>query len=133
VLCPFRSYLHLQTDEERLRALRAARALLVPGGRLIFDVFAPGPDDVAETHGRWLEREPEIFEHAEWDTRARTLTLSVRSDDGETTMRLAWIPAEQWGDLLGRAGFEVVACYGWFDRRPYAAGEDSVWIARRPL
>jgi len=22
--------------------------------------------------------------------------------------------------------------YGWFDLRPYADGEDTVWIARRP-
>jgi hypothetical protein len=25
----------------------------------------------------------------------------------------------------------VLECYGWFDRRPFAGGEDSVWIARR--
>ncbi|HEX6680665.1 MAG TPA: class I SAM-dependent methyltransferase, partial [Gaiellaceae bacterium] len=56
VVCPFRSFLHLHTDEERLAALVAARELLVDGGRLIFDVFAPGDDDIAETHGRWLER-----------------------------------------------------------------------------
>ena len=71
---------------ERLRALGAARELLEPDGRLVFDVFAPGPDDVAETHGRWIEREPEIFERADWDTERRTLTLSVRGGDGATTM-----------------------------------------------
>jgi len=25
----------------------------------------------------------------------------------------------------------VLECYGWFDRRPFAGGEDSVWIALR--
>jgi SAM-dependent methyltransferase len=132
VLCPFRSYLHLRTDEERLEALRAARELLVPGGRLIFDVFAPGADDIAETHGRWLEREPEIFERADWDTDARTLTLSVRGSSGEATMALAWLSADEWQALLERAGFEVEALYGWFDRRPFHGGEDMVWIARKP-
>jgi SAM-dependent methyltransferase len=131
VLCPFRSYLHLRTDEERLGALRAARQLLVPGGRLIFDVFAPGDDDIAETHGRWLEREPEIFERPSWDTDARTLTLSVRGPSGEATMALAWLSADEWRALLERAGFEVEALYGWFDRRPFRGGEDMVWIARR--
>ena len=130
VLCPFRSYLHLRTDEERLEALRAARKLLVPGGRLIFDVFAPGADDIAETHGRWLEREPEIFERADWDTDARTLTLSVRGPSGEATMALAWLSADEWRALLEQAGFEVEALYGWFDRRPFRGGEDMVWIAR---
>jgi SAM-dependent methyltransferase len=131
VLCPFRSYLHLHTDEERLGALRAARELLVDGGKLIFDVFAPGEDDITDTHGRWLEREPEIFERAEWDTLARTLTLSVRGPDGETTMALAWLSSEEWRALLERAGFEVEVLYGWFDRRPFRGGEDMVWIARR--
>ena len=131
VVCPFRSFLHLHTDEDRLAALGAARELLMDGGRLIFDVFAPGDDDIAETHGRWLEREPGIFERADWDTSSRTLTLSVRGPNGETTMALAWLSAEEWRELLERAGFEVDALYGWFDRRPYRGGEDQVWIARR--
>jgi len=131
VICPFRSYLHLRTDAERLRALLAARDLLVPGGRLVFDVFAPGADDIAETDGRWLEREPEIFERADWDTERRTLTLSVRGPTGEATLALAWLSADEWRALLERAGFEVEALYGWFDRRPFRGGEDMVWIARR--
>jgi SAM-dependent methyltransferase len=132
VTCPFRAYLHLHDDNARLRALRAAGELLVPGGLLAFDVFAPGADDVAETHNRWLEREPGIFERARWDTERRRLTLSVRGQSGETTMELAWLSPEEWRDVIERAGFEVVAHYGWFDRRPYRDGEDSIWIARRP-
>jgi len=132
VTCPFRSYLHLLDDGERLGALRAARELLVPGGRLVFDVFAPGADDIAETHGRWLEREPGIFERADWDTRERTLTLSVRGEGGATTFTLAWLSPDEWRALLERAGFQVIGCFGWFDRRPYRGGEDTVWIARRP-
>jgi SAM-dependent methyltransferase len=132
VTCPFRAYLHLRSDDERLRALRASYELLLPGGRLVFDVFAPGEDDIAETHGRWLEREPGIFERADWDIETRTLTLSVRGDTGETTMALSWLSPEEWRDVIERAGLEVVAHYGWFDRRPYRGGEDSVWMARRP-
>jgi SAM-dependent methyltransferase len=132
VTCPFRSYLHLRDDAERLTALRAAHELLVPGGRLVFDVFAPGADDIAQTHGRWLEREHGIFERADWDERARTLTLSVRDENASSTMTLAWISPAEWRHLLGAAGFEIEACYGWFDRTPYRGGEDTVWIARRP-
>jgi SAM-dependent methyltransferase len=132
VTCPFRSYLHLLDDKARLRALSAARALLVPGGRLVFDVFAPGAEDIAATHGRWLEREPGIFERADWDSRARTLTLSVRGDSGSTTFTLAWLTPAEWRTLLEAAGFQVLGCFGWFDRKPYSGGEDTVWIARRP-
>jgi SAM-dependent methyltransferase len=132
VTCPFRSYLHLLDDAARLRALRAARGLLALGGRLVFDVFEPSAQDIAETHGRWLEREPGIRERADWDSRARTLTLSVRGKSGETTFVLAWLSNAEWRSLLERAGFQVIGCYGWFDRRPHAGGEDTVWVARRP-
>jgi SAM-dependent methyltransferase len=131
VTCPFRAYLHLRDDEERRHGLARAYELLVGGGRLVFDVFAPGADDIATTHGRWLEREPGIFERADWDTGERTLTLSVRDDERASTMTLAWLDPPEWRALLEAAGFEVLACYGWFDRRPYAGGEDTVWIARR--
>lgn len=132
VTCPFRSFLHLLDDETRLRALRAAHELLVPGGRFVFDVFAPSAEDIADTHARWLEREPGIWERAEWDSRARTLTLSVRGTVGATSFVLAWLSNDEWRALIEQAGLQVVGCYGWFDRRPYAGGEDTVWVARRP-
>ena len=131
VLIPFRSLLHMTTEADRLRALAAANELLLPGGRLIFDVFAPSSEDVADTHGRWLEREPGIFERADWDEGERTLTLSVRRGEEASTMLLAWLSPAEWRQLLDRAGFEVVADWGWFDRRPYAGGEDVVFAATR--
>jgi SAM-dependent methyltransferase len=131
VTCPFRALLHLESDEDRLQALRAVRALLLPGGRFVFDVFAPSRDDIEETHGRWVEREPGIWERADWDLDQRVLTLTVRGEAGETRMHLAWRSPEEWRHLLERAGLEVLACYGWFDMRPYEGGEDTVWIARR--
>jgi SAM-dependent methyltransferase len=131
VTCPFRAFLHLADDDERLGGLRAARELLVDDGRLVFDVFTPSRDDIEETHARWLEREPGIWERADWDEDERRLTLSVRGEAGEGTMTLSWLSVPEWQALLERAGFRVEGCYGWFDRRPYAGGEDSVWIARR--
>jgi len=132
VTCPFRSFLHLLDDDTRLRALRAARELLVPGGRFVFDVFAPSAEEIADTNARWLEREPGIWERADWDSRARTLTLSVRGESGETSFVLAWLSNDEWRALLESAGLQIVGCHGWFDRRPYSGGEDTVWVARRP-
>jgi SAM-dependent methyltransferase len=131
VICPFRSLLHMHTDEDRLGVLGAAYDLLLPGGRFVFDVFTPDADDIAQTQGRWLEREPGIFEHAVWDESARTLKLTVRGDERETTMALAWLSPDEWRGLLERAGFEIEACYGWFDRTPYKGREDTVWVTRR--
>ena len=132
VTSPFRALLHLGDDVERLSALRTVRELLVPGGRFVFDVFAPSEEDMQETDGRWIEREPGIWERADWDRQGRILTLSVKGDAGSTSMRLAWLPAERWRSLLRGAGFDVLGCYGWFDMRPYTGGEDTIWIAERP-
>ena len=46
-------------------------------------------------------------------------------------MQLAWLSPLEWRRLLDRAGFELEAQYGWFDRRPYAGGEDVVFAATR--
>lgn len=132
VVCPFRSLLHMEAEVEKLRALRAARELLEPGGSFVFDVFSPSPEDIEETDGRWIEREPGIFERADWDEAARTLSLSVRSDDGAaTTFGLHWLSAPEWLRLLDEAELDVEELYGWFDRRPHDGDEDMVFVTRR--
>ena len=128
-ISPFRAFLHLVSNQERRLALARIRELLRPDGRFVFDVFAPSEEDIAETHGRWIEREPEIFERADWDAAERRLTLSVRAPDGETSMELAWLSQPEWSGLLEQSGFAAQACYGWFDRSPYDGGPDMVFIA----
>jgi SAM-dependent methyltransferase len=131
VICPFRSLLHMESEDEKLRALRAARNLLADDGRFVFDVFAPSREDIEETDGRWLEREPGIFERADWDEGSRTLSLSVRSDEAETTFGLHWLSAPEWLRLLDAAGLEVEAVYGWFDLRPRGDDEDMIFVTRK--
>ena len=132
VICPFRSLLHMETEHEKLRALRAAHDLLEPGGHFVFDVFAPSREDIEETDGRWLEREPGIFERADWDEGSRTLRLSVRSTDGPaTSFGLHWLSITEWLRLLDEAALDAEAVYGWFDRRPHDGEEDMVFVTRR--
>jgi SAM-dependent methyltransferase len=130
VICPFRSLLHMETEAEKLRALRAAHGLLEEDGRFVFDVFAPSREDIEETDGRWLEREPGIFERADWDEASRTLTLSVRSEGSVATFGLHWLSLAEWLRLLDEAGFEVDDVYGWFDRRAYDGDEDMIFRTR---
>lgn len=130
VICPFRSLLHMETEDEKLVALDAAHALLEPNGRFVFDVFSPSPEDIEETDGRWLEREPGIFERADWDEGTRTLSLSVRSGDTATTFGLHWLSAPEWLRILDKADFEVEAVHGWFDLRPYGGDEDMIFVCR---
>lgn len=132
VICPFRSLLHMPGRGEKLAALQAAHGLLEPGGAFVFDVFAPSREDIEETNGRWLEREPGIFERADWDEAARTLTLSVRSGDVGASFGLHWLAEAEWRELIEEAGFDVESVWGWFDRRPHAGEEDMIFTCRRP-
>jgi SAM-dependent methyltransferase len=131
VTIPFRSLLHMETDGDRRATLRAVRRLLEPGGRFVFDVFAPAADDIAATDGRWLEREPGIWERADWNERTRTLILRLRGPAAESEMSLAWLSVPEWRALLGEEGFDVEALYGWFNGKRWRGGEDSIWVCRR--
>lgn len=131
IAIPFRSLLHMESDDDRRAALRAVRDRLAPDGRFVFDVFTPAADDIADTHARWLEREPGIWERADWHEETRTLILRVRGAEGEAEMSLAWLSVPEWRALLADEGFELEALYGWFDRSPWSGGEDSVWVCRR--
>jgi SAM-dependent methyltransferase len=131
VICPFRSFLHLRTDADRRKTLRAVHELLLPGGRFVFDVFAPSREDIVDTNERWLEREPGIWERAVWDEDTSTLTLTVRDPEVESTLQLAWLAPDRWRELLESEGFTVDALYGWFDRTPYTGDEDTIWVASR--
>ena len=130
VICPFRSLLHMESEDEKLRALRAARALLEPDGRFVFDVFSPSREDIEETQGLWLEREPGIFERADWNEGSRTLTLSIRSDGAVTSFGLHWLSVAEWLRLLDEVGLVVDAVYGWFDRREHDRHEDMIFVTR---
>ena len=130
VIAPFRSLLHLETDADRRAVLRAVQRHLAPKGHFVFDVFAPSPEDIEETQGKWLEREPGIWERADWFESTRTLILHVRGEAGEAEMSLAWLDVREWKALLREEGFVVENVYGWFDRKPWRGGEDSIYVCR---
>ncbi|MDX6570173.1 MAG: hypothetical protein QOH15_2751 [Gaiellales bacterium] len=132
VLVPFRPYLHLVGDGERLRALRGARELLAPGGRLVFDVFEPTAADIRKTHDRWIEREAGIWERARWNAAERTIDLAVRARGRIVEMRLEWRSSDEWRALCAAAGLEVVAAYRGFEGAPLdGLPGDHVFVCER--
>ena len=132
VLVPFRPYLHLAGDGERLRALRGARELLAPGGRLVFDVFEPTAADIRKTHDRWIEREAGIWERARWNAAERVIELAVRARGRIVEMRLEWRSSDEWRALCSQAGLRVVAAYRGFDGAPLdGLPGDHVFVCER--
>jgi SAM-dependent methyltransferase len=133
VLAPFRTLLHLSTDEGRVDVFRAIRDVLVPGGRFVFDVFEPTAQDIRATHDRWIERDSGVRERARWDRANRRLRLTVSFRGRQTDMRLHWVEGARWPGLLERAGLRVVEAYGDFHGGRFRDRPgDSAWVAERP-
>jgi SAM-dependent methyltransferase len=115
VLVPFRSLLHLATDEERLAAFRAMHDLLTPNGYLAFDVFSPTPADVTATHRIWHHRDSGAKERADWNRPDGSTHVEVEMRGRTTTLILHPLPAKRWLELVEEAGFEVITTWGGFD------------------
>ena len=78
VICPFRSLLHMPDEREKLRALRAARDAARARRPARLRRLRAEPRGHRGDHGLWLEREPGIFERADWDEDDADAELSVR-------------------------------------------------------
>ncbi len=112
-------------------AARGARASRAGRAASSSTSSRPSAEDIEETHGRWLEREPGIWERADWQEASRTLILRVRGEAGAAEMSLAWLAVREWKALLREEGFVVEQLYGWFDRKPWRGGEDSICVCRK--
>lgn len=144
VTIPFRAFSHLLDVPAQLAALANARRHLAPGGRLALDVFDPklatiaraeDPEALAvaaETPRGRVQR----FDRVTRDAARQVLTLRMRfvadapEDCGEGELQLRWFHRYELEHLLARAGFELEALYGGFDRRPWAPGGETIVVAR---
>jgi SAM-dependent methyltransferase len=144
ITAPFRVMSHLLDVEDQLASLARVRRHLAPGGTFALDLFDPKLDRMA------LREEPEQLaarfseggvEIRRWDTVVRdptrqVMTLRLRFEGGPPELtgtaevRMRWYYRFELEHLLARAGFSSLTFYGGFDRRPWAAGGETVVLAR---
>ena len=112
VICPFRSLLHMETDDDRRQALRAAsRGLSPEDGRFVFDVFTPSAEDIRT---RTVSSSASLASGSATGTKRRArLILRVRSMEPSRRCRsrgcrsrVADAPAR--GGLRGRGAVRLV-------------------------
>lgn len=145
------SLMHLATQEEQRRALACAGAHLVPGGRLVFDLF--NPDVVVDE-----AKDGQLFLHCLHylgDTRSHLLHFqSPRTDRAGQTIqmhnyydeiapdgnvrrtlapfRLRYLTQAEVRLLVPAAGLELDAVYGDYDLSPFTTDSPRlVVVARR--
>ena len=116
MIAPFRTFMHLAGDAERLpRPDAPRRRCSAEGGQFVFDVFEPSAADIRATHDRWIARREGISERPLWDAAERRLELDVRLPGRVVAMTLEWRSAAEWRALCAEAGLTVLAADAGFD------------------
>ena len=131
VLVPFRPYLHLVGDGERLRALRGARELLAPAGGSCSTCSSRRPPTSARrTIAGSSARPASGSAPAGTPPSARSSWPCGRGRIVE--MRLEWRSSDEWRALCAEAGLRVVAAYRGFEGAPLdGLPGDHVFVCER--
>lgn len=152
IALPYHSLGHVLALEEKRRVLDRVFQQLRPGGQFIFDDFLMTPDLTAHMRHVQLRAEYRAAGGADtllWvtsliDEAAQTIRVitwedqidaqGVLADRRYRRLSLSWLTPSQARGLLLASGFIIDACYGDFDRTPFADGtaHEQVWVARKP-
>ncbi len=145
------TFLHLNTQERQLSALRHWRQHLAPGGLLVIDVFHPDAGQLAGLDGRlewdktWTDPETGTTV-MKWLTRTvdlaeQTLHVTLIYDEvaADGSLRRTLVPFETrylWRFeaelLLDKAGYVLEALHGDWDGNPFESASDRmILVARR--
>ena len=154
VTAPFRVIQHLVSRGEQRAWLAAVAARLAPGGELLFDVFQPQFDQVADgpsgsvdveredpASGERVRRVVWVSHHPELQTFDLRFEWLVEAPGGggraarqrrrhaDTTVR--WFTRWELENLLELAGFEVLDVWGGFDGRAHGEGAEEIVVRAR--
>ncbi len=152
---PFRPFQHLLTVADQLACLNAIRRHLLPGGKLILDLFNPSLDALAtQPTGEIIGSEPEFtmpdgrrtIRHHVITARDRfnqindvELLHDTKFPDGREerlvhAFRMRYLFRFEAEHLLVRAGFAVEQLFAGYDRSPYGSQYpgDLIFLARNP-
>jgi SAM-dependent methyltransferase len=149
VFVPFRAFLHNDTIDDQLAALRSFHRHLLADGRLILDIFAPsyrlmsnekidnalpaqhladGRIITVRDHTTYVHKDQRVEVERHLDTVYLDGTLKRSIEH----FHLRYIFRYEMELLLRQSGFRLEAVYGDFDRRPYDYHSGEMIFVARP-
>lgn len=153
VTIPFRGFQHLLKVEDQLTCLESARRHLVPGGRLVFDVFQVDPrrtcdptftqevEEFAETllpDGRRFRRTSRVaaYHRGEQYNEIELIHYVTHPDGRQERLvdrfDFRYFYPYELEHLLARTGVRVAALYGNFDRSPFRDNSpEMIFVAEK--
>jgi SAM-dependent methyltransferase len=154
ITIPFRAFSHLITVDEQLACLASVRRHLAKDGELVFDVFQPRLDFIIDPRaadetedlpesplpdGRTVRR---TARRTQWRPSEQTFQIEfnyyIKDKSGDVERLQETFPFRYYfrfelDHLLARAGFEVAALYGWYDRSPLTDEPREMIFTARPM
>jgi SAM-dependent methyltransferase len=148
IFSAFRPLQHLYTVEDQLACLASVRRHLASDALFAFDVFQPALARLAQTEepeyeeDRFADGDDEIgrLVSVSRDIATQTQDVTIRFErrrEGRVIgsecerFRMRWYHRYELEHLLARAGLDIVALYGDFDRRPFDRdATEMVFVAR---
>jgi len=134
VVAPFRVFMHLLEVEKQLKALTVLHGMLLPGGKLIFDLFVPNLSMLSEGISDRIDFEGEYepgkslkrYSSMEADPINQISRISFRlewEEDGKTVSRswhssLRFFFRYELEHLLCRSPFQRFEIFGDFQQNP---------------
>ena len=154
-IIPYRTFLHMLTPEDQQSALLYIREHLEEDGCLIFNIFDPRMDIIANYIGPPGVAMKKDLEFVHPDSQHRYIVWYSRQYDHEhqiidqyfifeelddegkvisktyTPLTLRYSYRYEMQYLLELCGYKIEALYGDFGRGPFRYGSEQIWIARR--
>ena len=126
VIAPFRTFMHLTGDDERVRGPERRRRPARPrAGSFVFDVFEPSAADIRATHDRWIARAARASASARSGTPTNAASSWTCACPARVVpMTLEWRSAAEWRALCAEAGLTV-------RRRRSRASAATPWTTAR--
>lgn len=149
VTIPFRALSHVEEADDHLRVFENMRRHLDADGRFVFDVFQPSYKHLSEPardflgiereeDGKKIRRYHTSVPHAETQILDVTMRWEVEDASGEIeefseSFTMRYFFRFELEHALARAGLEVEALWGDFDRSPFGEGSpDMIFVCRNP-
>lgn len=143
VIVPYNSFCNLTGIDDQLAALDALHAALNAGGRLVFDIYVPRYDVIAESFGEWHSQRAFKHDGRELTSRTRTTIASqveqtyrseheIHDAEGNKIAReefvMSHLPPQQVELLIRQSPFERWSVNGGFSDSALENGDRvQVW------
>lgn len=149
VLVPLNSFMHLETVEDQLKALRAIQRHLLPNGLLVLDLFNPDPRELMSDQGvlvyehtftsdTGLSVQKYVVRRTDWAAQRQSVEFiyDELAADGRVTRQvmpfvMRWLYRFEVQHLLAYVGFSVEAVYGDYDLEPYTSDSPQLIVVAR--